>query len=136
MILPNGESYIVDFWQAVKDRHYEKASEPLYDARFGGKPKLPEAKLIKESDWIRNWSEKVGELDDPAVPHNLNFSQKQLKDLIKLHGDEGKAFEEFRKKNRLLIEKKRKTDLNYKQIETIINNCKEEGVHWGRMSEA
>lgn len=136
VVLPNGESYIVDFWQAVKDRHYEKASDLLYDAQFGGKPKLPEAKLIKESNWIRNWSEKVGEPGDPAVAHNLNFSQEQLKNLIKQHGDEGKAFEDFRKINRLLIKKKRKTDLNYQQIETIINNWKKEGVHWGRISEA
>jgi hypothetical protein len=125
--LPNGESYILDFWQAVGDRQrglYEKSVDYAHDKIFGGAPKRPEVKIMTESQWIRRWSDRIGEPGDPAVVHNLNEDQHTLKTMINTLGDEEKGIRAFRKAmaGRIPAQK----------LETIINSYREGGVRWGR----
>ena len=127
VILPNGESYVLDFWQAVGDRQrglYEEAVDYAYDKVFSGTPKKPEVKIMKESQWIKKWSDKIGEPGDRAVAYNLNEDQHLLKSMINTLGDEEGGIQAFR---RSMAGK-----LSVQELETIINNYKKGGVWWGR----
>jgi cell division septation protein DedD len=125
--LPNGESYVLDFWQAVGDRQrglYEETIDYTYDKIFGGAPKKPEVKIMKESEWIKRWSDRIGEAGDPAVAYNLNEDQHNLKRLIDTLGDEERGIKAFRK---VMAGK-----MSAQKLETIINSYRKGGVWWGR----
>lgn len=127
MILPNGETYVLDFWQAVGDRqrsHYDRVVDQTYEKIFGSLPGDSEVKIMKESEWIKKWSDKIGEPGDPAVVHNLNEDQHTLKTMISTLGDEEKGIQAFRKAMT--------SKIPAQKLETIINSYREGGVRWGR----
>jgi hypothetical protein len=127
VILPNGESYVLDFWQAIGDRQrglYEEAVDYTHDKFFGGSAKQPEVKIVKEKEWLKTWKERVGGSGDPAVAHNLNEDQQLLKTMIDTLGDEERAIQTFRR----TMEGK----LPGPRLEAIVNNYRENGLWWER----
>jgi hypothetical protein len=130
VILPNGEAYVLDYWQAVGDRQrglYEEAMDLTHDQFFGGPMKQPEVRLVKESEWIKTWSKRIGERGDPAVVHNMNQDQQLLKKMIDRWDDEEKAFHAFRKSMRNKMPPAR--------VETIIKNYQKKGLWWDKAFE-
>lgn len=77
VVLPDGERYVVDYWEGVST----------------GKPQM-----ISEEEWIKKWREKIGRMDYRI---NRDTAEKNLKDLIKEMGEEKgiKAFRAVSKKN-------------------------------------
>jgi hypothetical protein len=126
VILPNGESYVLDYWQAVGDRQrglYEKGSEIAYDQLFGGQRPYPEVRLIPEKEWIQRWAPRIGDPSDPAEVQNLHYAQGELREYLDNSRSEEEAFDRFRRA--------RNPGVPPHQIETIINSYKKGGVWWG-----
>ena len=126
VILPNGESYILDYWKAVGDRQrglLEKGAEAAYGQIFGGTPQYPEAQMRPEKDWVQEWAPKIGEPGDPAEVQNLHYAQNELRNCLENANSEEEAFDAYRRlKN---------PGVPPQQIETIINSYKKGGVWWG-----
>lgn len=124
VILPTGESYILDFWEAIGQRQSDPVGDFAHDKVFGGPRPRREVKLIPEKKWIKKWKKAIGEPGDPAEVHNLHFAQNTLKRYLRICDSEEEAFQLFRK------DKMRGVPDH--QIETIINNWKKGGAWWGQ----
>lgn len=97
VILPTGERYVLDYWQAVSDRQADPKSK---------------IRIVPENKWIRKWKKKIGEPD--AVARNLHYAQEELKKWIGKSKTEEEAFELFRRD--------RHRGVPDCQIQTIINS--------------
>jgi hypothetical protein len=120
--LPNGESYILDYWSAVGDQQVSWGTDVAYQQIFGGPAPRESIQLIPEKEWIKTWREKIG-WDDSEV-HNLSYAQQQLKQSITDHGSEEAGIQAWR-------DTKMRGAPDH-QMETVINNYHKNGVWWGR----
>jgi len=120
--LPNGESYILDYWAAVGDQQVSWGTDVAYQQIFGEPAPRQRIQLVPEKEWIKTWREKIG-WDDSEV-HNLSYAQQQLKQSIRDHGSEEAGIQAWR-------DSKYRGVPNH-QTETVINNYHKNGVWWGR----
>ncbi|MCJ7549019.1 MAG: hypothetical protein MUQ30_04990 [Anaerolineae bacterium] len=58
--LPNGESYILDYWAAVGDRQEKWGTDVAYQQIFGEPAPRQAIQLIPQKEWIKTWREKIG----------------------------------------------------------------------------
>ena len=126
VILPTGESYVLDYWQSVGDRQrglYEKSSEAAYNMLFGGKPNYPQARLVPEKEWLQQWQPRFDSPGDRAAVHNLHYAQSELQKYLNSSSSEDEAFARFRADPRRGVPDDK--------IETVINSYKKGGVWWG-----
>lgn len=68
--LPNGDSYIVDFWDG------------MIKQRDGSPESIKNIEVLSESDWIIKWRDQIETDGDPADICNLNPSQESLRQHI------------------------------------------------------
>lgn len=122
VILPTGESYVLDYWAAVGDQQMKMGTDAAYDVIFGGGAPRDQIRLIPEKEWIQTWKPAMG-VDEGEV-HNLSYAQQQLKSNLRVYETEELAFQAWRD-----------TELRGvpdHQTETVINNWKKNGVWWER----
>ena len=116
VILPTGESYVLDYWEAVRERQFDPLElyVDLVSFPFGGLRPQGDVKLIPEQEWIEKWTQAIGKND--CEVYNLHPSQRIFRQLVEECGIE-KACERFRN----LRPSIRGDD---EQIDMIINNWK------------
>ncbi|MEJ2759879.1 MAG: hypothetical protein P8046_15485, partial [Anaerolineales bacterium] len=68
--LPNGDSYVVDFWDG------------MITQRDGSPESIQNIQVVKESDWIIKWRDQIETTGDPADICNLNKFQESLRQHI------------------------------------------------------
>lgn len=71
VILPNGERYVLDFWEGMQE----------------GAPRV-----YTEQDWINKWKNQLG--GNPKIEH-LGYLETRLKNLVEILGDPEEAIEMF-----------------------------------------
>jgi hypothetical protein len=98
VILPTGESYVLDYWAAVGERQ----SDPSADV-----------KLIPEQEWIEKWTQAIGKND--CEVYNLHASQRYFREMVA----QSDSFEEACERFRNLRPATRGDDA---RVEMIINN--------------
>jgi len=81
VILPTGERYVLDFWQAVGDSQDDLVGDAVYQLRRGSpKPAIP-PRLIPEDEWTRKWLQKIGQNDSYV---DISHNQQSLKSEVEL----------------------------------------------------
>ena len=75
VVLPNGERYIMDFWDGMQD----------------GKPRV-----YTEEEWLKKWKPQLG--GNPEVS-SMSYLESNLKNLVSILGDQEEAFEMFLESN-------------------------------------
>ncbi len=76
VILPNGERYVMDFWDGIQDR----------------KPHM-----YTEQEWLNKWKPQLG--GNPQVT-SVSYMESQLKNLVSILGNQEEAFEMFLDSNK------------------------------------
>jgi hypothetical protein len=128
IILPNGDSYVVDFWDAIIKQ------------REGGDA-VKQIQAVKESDWVYSWRGKIESSGDPADICNLNSYQESLRQHVSSfdarHPSQAAPLspERYRENQELLeraIQDWSKTNNLPPEIkQTIIANFRKDGGGWG-----
>jgi hypothetical protein len=118
VILPTGESYVLDYWEAIKN----KQSDPN-----------AEVKLIPEGEWIEKWTKAIGETGDPAEVHNMNRSQRDLQSYIRACDTDEEAFEAFRK-GKWSADAPLEATTPPQYVQTIINSWRKGGHRWEQIN--
>ncbi len=81
VILPTGERYVLDFWQAVGDNQSDLLGDAVHQLRRGSpKPTIP-PRLIPEDEWTQKWLQKIGQ-NDAYV--DITHNQQSLKSEVEL----------------------------------------------------
>jgi len=120
--LPNGDSYILDFWAAIGGRQEKWGTDVAYQQIFGEPAPRQSIQLIPQKEWIKTWREKIG-WDDTEV-RSLTYAQEQLKESIQHAGSEAEGIEAWRNM--------RSRGVPDHQMETVINDWHKNGAWWGR----
>jgi len=120
--LPNGDCYILDYWDAIGDRQVKWGTDVAYQQIFGEPAPRQSIQLIPQNEWIKTWREKIG-WDDTEV-RNLTYAQEQLKEAIRHADSEAEGIEEWRNM--------RSRGVPDHQMETVINDWHKNGVWWER----
>lgn len=136
VILPNGESYILDFWEGITEREGKNANEPL------------QVKMVPENEWIMKWRAAIGTSSDEAEVSNINAKQALLQDyLLKagaLHPYQASflppdQYQEAMRVTRNALEQWRQSRVKISPVETnmIIRNWEKYGMMWeSKITEA
>jgi hypothetical protein len=120
--LPNGDCYILDYWDAIGDRQVKWGTDVAYQQIFGEPAPRQSIQLIPQNEWIKTWREKIG-WDDTEV-RNLTYAQEQLKASIRHADSEAEGIEAWRNM--------RSRGVPDHQMETVINDWHKNGVWWER----
>lgn len=120
VILPTGESYILDYWDAVGNQQMKMGTDAAYDMIFDEPAPRAGVRLMTESEWIQKWKPAIG-VDDAEV-HNLNYAQAELRSWIRACETEEQGIQMWRNMKLRGVQDH--------QMETIINNYKKTHVWW------
>jgi hypothetical protein len=113
VILPTGESYILDYWEAVGERQPDPVGDAAHDLVFGGPRRRREIRLVPEKEWIEKWTSRIGE--DEAEVFNVSYEQEEFQRCLFICD----SFEEACERFMSLPTYARGSDL---KAQTIINN--------------
>lgn len=122
VILPTGESYILDYWAAIGDQQTKFFTDAAHSAIFDEPAGRDRVRLIPEKEWIKTWKARIGPED--AEAHNLHYAQQELQSCTRIYDTEEEAFQAWRNMKLRGVQDH--------QMETIINNYKKNGVWWER----
>lgn len=136
VILPNGESYILDFWEGITEREGKNANEPL------------QIKIVPENVWTMKWRAAIGSPSDEAEVSNVNPKQALLRDYLQqagaLHPYQASFLppdqqQEAMRVTRSAVEQWRQSRAKTSPVETnmIIRNWEKYGMMWeSKITEA
>lgn len=130
VILPDGESYILDFWEAIAERQSKGPGVPL------------QIRIIPEKDWILKWKMNIGSSSDPAEVSNVNPKQADLRNFLQQAGAlhplqiahlPPDQYEKAVQVTQNALEQWRSNRRKISPVETdmLINNWKKHGMLWG-----
>lgn len=127
--LPNGDSYIVDFWDG------------MIKQRDGSPESIKDIQVLSESDWVIKWRDKIETDGDPADICNLNKYQESLRQHISSfdakHPSLASASSPERwQENNELVERAIQDWMNTSNYppeikQTIVQNWRKNGSTWG-----
>ena len=120
VILPNGESYILDYWSAIGDRQEKWFTDQAYQAIFGEPTPRDRIELIPEKQWINKWTQRIGPAD--AVVQDNTSGQQYLQNLYKHHDSEEAGIQAWRKSGQRTVPDN--------QADTVINYWKKKREWW------
>lgn len=136
VILPNGESYILDFWEGITEREGKNANEPL------------QIKIVPENVWTMKWRAAIGSPSDEAEVSNINAKQALLQDYLQqagaLHPYQASFLppdqqQEAMRVTRSALEQWRQSRAKISPVETnmLIRNWEKYGMMWeSKITEA
>jgi len=122
VILPTGESYILDYWAAVGDQQMELGTDYAHQLIFDEPRQRDRIQLIPEKDWIATWKQKIGPNDSEA--HNMHYAMSELQSAYNSNLSEVEAIQAWRNQ--------RYPGVPPHQMQTILNNWHRNNVHWER----
>ena len=130
VILPNGESYILDFWEAISERQGQ------------GEDARSQARITPESEWIVKYFGQIGSARDPAEVANVNPKQAELRDFLQqagaLHPYHASSLppEQYQQavqvtQNAIQQWRASRQKISPVETEMLINNWRKYGSLWG-----
>lgn len=127
--LPNGDSYVVDFWDG------------MIKQRSGNADSIKDIKVVKESEWINKWRDQIETAGDPADICNLNRYQDDFRRHIASYDAKHPSLAsastpERYQENKELIERAiddwmQNANFPPEIKQTIVQNWRKNGGGWG-----
>jgi hypothetical protein len=130
VILPNGDSYVIDFWDGI------------IQFRDHGDAAIQNIKPVPENEWIHKWRGAIETSGDPADICNLNSLQESLRAHVASFDARHPSFaaasstENYLENQRLVDQaiqdwRNSNPNLSPEIKDTIINNWRKNGSMWG-----
>ena len=94
VILPNGESYVIDFWDAIQDQQVKWGTDVAYQQIFDQPAPRRTIEPVPEEQWIRRWKNKIGPSD--SVVSNAADGERYLENLYQNRGSEEAGIQAWR----------------------------------------
>ncbi len=129
VILPNGDSFILDFWEAIAERQGKGEGVAL------------QTRIVPENEWIMKWKGNIGSPNDPAEVSNVNVKQAEFRNYMQragaIHPTQASylppdQYEKALQVTRSAIDQWRlsRNKISPTETEMLINNWKKYGTMW------